>query len=137
MKRLLSRTAPARRPGDTDATVMALSGLVLVLLLLLAFVSGLALWQWRQVSALRANAPAVASAGGVPFNGSGLGGDGLPSPEEEANRQAFHVSTLVAAPAASPWSVLPMLSLDPEAPPFDPDAPLPDAPPGAIPGGLP
>jgi hypothetical protein len=126
------QTAPRRRRADTDATVMALSGLVLVLILLLAFVSGLALWQWRQATALRAVAAQQGSAGlAISLDGLGPGPDagGIPAEEEKL---AGHVTTLVSSSAAGPWVVLPMLELNLETPPLDPDAP-----PGAGPGGLP
>jgi hypothetical protein len=109
---------------------MALSGLVIALILLLAFVSGLALWQWRQAAGLRAQiAPAASTSSGIAANGSNGSGSATAEEEDKATQQARHVSTLVSAPAAGPWTVLPLLDAklelqetEPETmPPIPPD----------------
>jgi hypothetical protein len=108
-----------RRRADTDATVMALSGLVIALILLLAFVSGLALWQWRQAAGLRAQiAPAASTSSGIAANGSNGSGSATAEEEDKATQQARHVSTVLPLLDAK----LELQETEPETmPPIPPD----------------
>lgn len=116
------------RRGDTDATVMTLSGLVLLLVLLLAFSTGLALWQYRQAAGFRAQL--AAQGGGPAFVVNGNGTSSVPEMDAETrNRVSIHLTGMVVASSMSPLEVLPLLDQAPQALRME----VPDAEPGEVP----
>lgn len=106
-----------RRAGESDTSIMVLVGMVLVLLLIVAALSGLGLWQWRQAEiarrmaeeqrmvALEAEQQARMQLEEARFQNA-----------QDARGKAVMISGysraggLVTAPAAGPMNVLPLLS---------------------------
>lgn len=113
----------AGRRADTDATVMALSGLVLVLIFLLAIATGLAFWSLQQS---RGGLGAPGAGGRNPAALSppmfGNGGDGLIE-EQALVHQSVQACTLAAVPGSDPWLLLPLLHAAMSEEPLPPGGP--------------
>src|SRR5262245_13318273 len=125
MYRLRSSTpvpgsATARRPAESDATVMTLSGLVLILVFLLAVVSGVAVWKWRQAEELRHVADQRALQAEVRAMKNEVQPDGgrLNPADNPLEDRAIHQATLlVGVNAEGPLPLLPLLYPEPELAP--------------------
>jgi hypothetical protein len=108
------------RPAEVDSTVMTLCGLVLILVVLLAGVSGLAVWKWREAETLRRQLSLQGGglqAGETDLTAGGPGGIGAGMAElllDENERFAQQAARMVGACAENPWPLVALLYPEPE-----------------------
>ncbi|HXG09386.1 MAG TPA: hypothetical protein VNK04_06320 [Gemmataceae bacterium] len=100
--------------------MMTLCGLVLILVVLLAGVSGLAVWKWREAEALRRQVSLQGGplpTGGADVTVDGPGGTGAALDEfllDENERFAQQAARMVGVCAENPWPLVALLYPEPE-----------------------